>query len=400
MTVRRLIAIVFIFGCVTVAWMILGSSIFYRTEMSDTSRWLGDEVEELWGSEHVQRAPVVVLPAHQQGPHATVDLESSTIFVDLELEHRQKGLLWYATYEVSFDGTYTFQNPLDEVVTATVSFAFPAAGTIYDGFEFRVKEQQARPIGSIANELQTTVELAPGEMAEIHVAYTSRGKDQWLYSFADGITTVKDFALVVNTDFAEYDFPSRTISASEKTRTPRGWELEWQFNNLVADFDVGVKMPEKRNPGPMASRMSFFAPVSLLFLFTVLVVLGAVKDTSLHPMHYFFLGASFFAFHLLFAYLVDHLLLELSFVVAAIVSLLLVISYLWRVAGWRFALREGGVSQFLFLVMFSYAFFFEGYTGLVVTVGSIFTLAVLMQITAKVNWEKVFRKKEIVSPEN
>ena len=51
--------------------------------------------------------------------------------------------------------------------------------------------------------------------------------------------------------------------------------------------------------------------------FAVLVVLGAVRGVNLHPMHYFFLGASFFAFHLLFAYLVDHILLDLAFVIAA-----------------------------------------------------------------------------------
>jgi len=110
-------------------------------------------------------------------------------------------------------------------------------------------------------------------------------------------------------------------------------------------------------------------------------------------MHYFFLGASFFAFNLLFAYLVDHVIAEIAFVIAAAVSLALVISYLWRVVGWRFALREAGISQFLFLILFSYAFFFEGYTGLVVTIGAILTLAALMQITAKVDWAEVFRKK-------
>jgi len=72
----------------------------------------------------------------------------------------------------------------------------------------------------------------------------------------------------------------------------------------------------------------------------------------------------------------------------------LVISYLWRVVGPRFALREAGVSQFLFLVLFSYAFFFEGYTGLVITIGAIITLGVLMQVTAKVDWEEVFGKRE------
>ena len=198
---------------------------------------------------------------------------------------------------------------------------------------------------------------------------------------------------MVNTDFEEYNFPERSISASTKTRTPAGWILQWQFENLVTDFDVGVEMPSKLNPGPLASRMSYFAPVSLLFFFTVLMVLGAVSGTNLHPMHYFFLGASFFSFHILFSYLVDHVVLELAFTIAAVVSMALVVSYLWRVIGWRFAVREAGISQLLFLVLFSYAFFFEGYTGLVVTIGAIITLAALMQITAKVDWTANFSKK-------
>ena len=48
----------------------------------------------------------------------------------------------------------------------------------------------------------------------------------------------------------------------------------------------------------------------------------------------------------------------------------------------------------LFLVLFSYAFFFEGYTGMVVTVGAIITLAVLMHVTAKVDWGEAFRNKQ------
>jgi inner membrane protein involved in colicin E2 resistance len=255
----------------------------------------------------------------------------------------------------------------------------------------------AAPAGTTGNKLMATVELPPNKEAGIHISYKSRGMDKWIYSFADSITAVKNFRLTVNTDFSGYDFPEGTISPSEKREheTGKGWELVWNFTSLVSDFDVGVTMPTKINPGPMASRMSYFAPVSLLFFFTVLVVLGAVKnDTTLHPMHYFFLGASFFAFHLLFAYLVDHVVLEIAFIISAVVSMVLVVGYLWRVVGWRFALREAGISQFLFLVLFSYAFFFEGYTGLVVTIGAILTLAALMQITAKVDWSEVFKKKE------
>jgi hypothetical protein len=44
----------------------------------------------------------------------------------------------------------------------------------------------------------------------------------------------------------------------------------------------------------------------------------------------------------------------------------------------------------VFLVLFSYAFFFEGFTGLAITIGAIVTLFVLMQMTARVSWDDVF----------
>ncbi|RPJ22413.1 MAG: hypothetical protein EHM33_23590 [Chloroflexi bacterium] len=398
MTVSRLIGIIFIFICTTIAWMILGTSIMVRTDSGYTQ--LNRQVEDLWGSEHLQKAPTITLKTIQKDGDkekeviTPVEPESSNIQVDFQLEHRRKGLLWYPTYDVDFDGVYTFKNPLSKPAEGTVTFYFPSTGTIYDAFEFRVGDLKITPNANNGYEgINAVVDVPARGEVTIHVAYKSRGLERWRYSFSEGITTVKNFSLKAVTDFTEYDFPQQTISASTKTPTKNGWTLEWTFNNLVSDFDIGVQMPNKLNPGPLASRMSYFAPVSLLFFFTTLVVLGAVNGRNLHPMHYFFLGASFFSFHILFAYLVDHLLLELSFVIAAIVSMALVASYLYRAAGARFALWVGG-AQLVFLVLFSYAFFFEGYTGLVITIGAILTLAIMMQLTAKVDWAEVFRKKE------
>ncbi len=399
MTARRLFAIIFIFICTSVAWAILGGSISYRTYSGYTA--LGQQVAELWGAPHVQRAPTIQFAAPDRAPFAG-ELASSDVRVDFHLQHRRKGLLWYATYTVALDATYTFQNPADQPVTATVTFFFPSASAIYDDFLFQVKGvsaplsriEQARPLESPLQKLTVSVPLAPLETADIRLSYRSRGLDSWLYDFGEGITAVRNFTLVANTDFDGFNFPQRTVSPTAKTRTHQGWQLEWRFSNLLSDFDLGVEMPRKINPGPMASRMSFFAPVSLLFFFTVLVVIGAVQGINLHPMHYFFLAAGFFAFHLLFAYLVDHILLEWAFAISSLVSLALVITYLGRVVNWRFALWPAGGSQFLFLVLFSYAFFYEGYTGLVITIGAIVTLAVLMQVTAKVNWSQVFSRKE------
>jgi hypothetical protein len=135
--------------------------------------------------------------------------------------------------------------------------------------------------------------------------------------------------------------------------------------------------------------MTFFAPVSLLFFFAVLVIVAIQRRTDLHPMNYFFLAAGCFAFQLLFAYLVDLLPLLPSFLLAAAVSLALVNGYLWRAAGGAFALISAG-AQFAYMVLFSYSFFFDGLTGITITVGAIATLALLMAFTARVNWNAAF----------
>ena len=153
-----------------------------------------------------------------------------------------------------------------------------------------------------------------------------------------------------------------------------------------------MAMPKALNAGPVAQRISFFAPVSLLFFFAVLLIMGCVKGINLHPMNYFFIASGFFAFQLLFAYLVDLLPLHLSFMIAAIVSLLLVIGYLRAVAG-KELVKIALPAQLAYLVLFSYSFFFDGLSGITITIGAIATLALLMINTARMDWSALFGKK-------
>jgi inner membrane protein involved in colicin E2 resistance len=120
-------------------------------------------------------------------------------------------------------------------------------------------------------------------------------------------------------------------------------------------------------------------------------VICLMRGIELHPVNYLFLAAAFFAFHLLFAYSVDHIDVLPAFAIASIVSVFLVISYLRLVVGIRFAALEAGGSQLVYLVLFSYAHFFEGFTGLIVTVGSILTLFLLMQLTGRIRWAERFQ---------
>jgi inner membrane protein involved in colicin E2 resistance len=128
-------------------------------------------------------------------------------------------------------------------------------------------------------------------------------------------------------------------------------------------------------------------------------VLSAARGSRLHPMHYFFIGCAFFAFHLLFAYTVDHLAIAQAFAIASATSLLLVVSYGRLFLGLRRAALMLGVPQLLYLVLFSATFFWEGYTGLAVAVGAILTLFVIMQITGRTKWDQVFGRPNAAPPQ-
>ena len=119
-------------------------------------------------------------------------------------------------------------------------------------------------------------------------------------------------------------------------------------------------------------------------------IITTLRKIDLHPMNYFFLATAFFAFHLLLAYLVDHISIHAAMVLASVVSVTLVVSYLRLVVGLRFAALEAGTAQLIYLVLFSYAFFWKGFTGLAITIIAIITLFVVMQITGRIRWSERF----------
>jgi hypothetical protein len=92
----------------------------------------------------------------------------------------------------------------------------------------------------------------------------------------------------------------------------------------------------------------------------------------------------------LFAYLADQVPIHVAFVIAAATSLALTTSYLRLVLSNRFVFLAAGTAQLVYLVLFSYAFFFKGLTGLTIAIGAVATLFVLMQTTARVNWNEIF----------
>lgn len=403
----RLLVIGFIWlGC-TVAWSILGSSLSLRS--SDTSSARGEEVHGLWGGPLYQQAPQAsyeitslqeetkTVQREGEDPVTTtvtrrvrnsiaVPIEASDLKADFGLEARRRGLMWFATYVLDFAGSYSFRNPSDRAQNMTFRLPLETESRTYDGLRVLDETGEAVPFTIVGGAAQWEQRFDAGRMRRFAVAFRTRGTGSWNYAATLGSDEARNFRLRVTTDFPNVDFPVDSVSPSAHGSSGDTWQGEWNFDSLITSSSMGVQMPEKLNPGPLAARVTFFAPVSLLFFFFVISMLAITSERELHPMHYFLLGCAFFAFHLLFAYTVDHLPLGWAFGSSALVSMFLVLSYVRHVVGWRFALTKVVPVQFVYLVLFSASFFWEGFTGLAITIGAILTLFAIMQMTGKLNW--------------
>lgn len=387
---KHLFAIGVVFVGAALAWMILGGTLAQRTEDSDSHQ--RGRLSTQWGAPQVQSAPSVsaYLRLGRKPLAVSVPIQKSDVTVKLNLEQRRLGLLWYNLYDVTFGARYVVRNDTSSS-RIFVNFALPSSSATYADLTYRIGGRAIDPATAV-NGSPIEVPLAPGQSTTIDLSYRSRGTESWNYRFAagDGVQSVRNFSLTMFTNFGAIDFPPQTLLPEKEQRSGDGWTLQWSYTSLVTANGIGMVAPYPMQPGPLAERVTFWAPVALLFYIFVMLMITTLQRVDLHPMNYFFLACSFFAFHLLFAYLVDRIPLEWAFVICSLVSMFLTISYLRLIAGLRFAALESGIAQLVYLVLFTYALFNEGWSGLTITIGAIITLFVAMQMTARIRWGERF----------
>ncbi|MCA9489780.1 MAG: inner membrane CreD family protein [Myxococcales bacterium] len=420
--IARAAALAVILAASTMAWWILAGTMQYRTDQQEQQ--LAMAVAELWGQPMTQTAPTLALARKawvnqaetlygadgmplrdEQGVIRTrtkrvevssnvpVPPSSSDLDVDLALDQRRKGLLWFSLYDVDFSGEWSWSNPADEAETLLVTFTFPIADAIYDDVAFTVDGVERMDATPQNGQVSLALPVEPHGTVRFGAAYRSRGRDSFVYRPLPDwqVGEVRDLRLAMTTDFDTIDFPPQTLSpGSRQARDDgHGQALVWDFRRVVTGHGMGMTMPTRIQAGPLGAAMAASAPISLGLYMAWIFVLGMLKKVEVHPINHLFLAAAFFAFHLLFAYSADRLPVEAAFALSAGTSLFLTTSYLRLVVGPRFALVEAGVAQLLYQVGFSLAHFVDGATGLTITVLGIGTLFALMQLTGRIRWSEV-----------
>lgn len=413
------LAVLGIFILVSLSWFGLGGTMMARSISQGDA--LSSRVGDLWGYPQEQQAPELVLlwSTKTQKQEVIHDSETDTsetrtrwvierhqrhldpsqarVAVDLVLDERRKGLVWFPLYEVGFDGMYRLEEvdlsdlpPDAEDVHLEVQVRLPHGGATFDDFRLWVDDadvsaKSERTEGSF----RFSKPVSHGDALSLAFGYRSRGVRVWTYeplpeSVRPGL--VEDFELTLATDFRAIDFPAGSMSPSEKKKVDGGWRLVWDFERILTSQSIGMVMPERIQPGELGAKLSASAPISLGFFSIVLFAFCVLHGVRIHPIHYAFISAAFFSFHLLFSYTADHLAVEWAFALASLTSVALVVSYMRLVVSSGFAFGPVAVAQLVYMVSFGVAHFFVGFTGLAITVLGIATLFWLMQATGRIDW--------------
>lgn len=402
--ITRYFALASVLFVASLSFLTLGGVTTSRRHSSDES--LGRRVENLWGQPQVQVAPELALLDDVERDHTetvTVDgraetrtrrvrevvstkvtMQKSRVAVDLDLDVRRKGLVYYSLYDVRFDGRYEYRHDRPSPSTLRIEFAFPDSSGVYDDFVFEVdgvERPEARTPSSSG--IGVSIPVTEGQIVRFRIGYRSRGMGRYAYRPGTGaVESVRDFELVMRTDFVDVDFDDEGVSPTTRRADGRGLELVWRFASVLTGKQIAVVVPSRLQPGELAAGMSFSAPISLFFFVLVIDLRTRKMKPRPHPMHYALIAGAFLAFHLLFAYTADRLVVEAAFALSAATSVFLVGTYVAKLVSWRFALREAVPAQLVYLVGFAFAHFFVGFTGLAVTVLAILTLFLVMQWTA------------------
>ena len=250
----------------------------------------------------------------------TVDPSDSNVAVDLSLERKKVGNLWFPVFFAKYRGQYEYDvEAIPKDVRSETLFLLPglsSSESIFRNIEFKLNGASVEPLARIVSNTPielTTTRYVNGKLM-VDFSYETTGTDYFLYLLSnlgqqqnmgenevrsEGIekarlTRLDNFDLKLTTDFIKYEFPKRTVPYTTLRQEDGRSEFEWLFDKTVTGKNIGLIVPEELNPGDIASRISFFAPISLLFFFVVVTIFGILAKNRLHPMHYAFLGGDLF----------------------------------------------------------------------------------------------------------
>lgn len=191
-----------------------------------------------------------------------IRLDTSTVsadlrFVDPALGGRQ------TYYNASFDGQYSFRNPLPNEATVRFTFPLPVGSGTLSGFRMVVNGQELRA-ADLAGGSTWEGTVPAGGAVKVRVTYQHQGSRGWSYYLAARREPIQQFDLTVRADrpakFQRYSLYPTSIS---RAALGGSQTLRWQLKDVITAQNVAVVFAQGSLRETLA-KVHLFMPLALL----------------------------------------------------------------------------------------------------------------------------------------
>lgn len=395
-------ALIFIFAIV---FSIIAATIGFRIDDRHSRSYSANlkSVQEIWGGNITQHLPELSYKVRGFAEYEnkkTGEIERVPSEIDrnmgiadqkvsakIKSNIRQKGLLKYPGYSLSFHARYIIKNLNNINENLTFRFRLPeGAGNITDlKVVFEGKEYTDDP--DFSDGIEWKGSLRNGEIRTFEVSYNAQGTGVFDYAMGNQKAEIKNLDVEIVTDFSECDIPNGAMIPASQGGDNEMTKYTWKASNLVTGQNISLKFTIPGNYGELVSRLFYYAPIAI-FLFTgFILIFCTAGGIALHPMHYLFMITGYFIFYLLGSYMVSYIPIIAAVAVSLSISTGIVVYYAHLIKKGSELVRITLYSSILFQWVFSVAFFIPEHTGFIITIASIVAFVFLMKRTAAIDWE-------------
>lgn len=195
--------------------------------------------------------------------------------------------------------------------------------------------------------------------------------------------SASDTSLSVKSDWTSPGFTGFDYLPNTRNLNNEGFTAEWTipFANAESSHTIGFTFVDPVNVYQKLDRAISYGFLFIIVPFIVLFMFEAIAKINLHPLHYLLSGSACVLFFLLLLALSEHLSFNLSYMLGALASGLLVSAYIGQIAKKvRFSLIMAGC----FALLYSYLYLSlqsEDYALLIGSVFAFVVVAILMFFT-------------------
>lgn len=235
---------------------------------------------------------------------------SADVAIQIRNNPRQLGNANYAGYDDVWAMRYVLVNASDQRTTAHFKFPLPAQTGLFDDLYLRMDgSNYLERTKSDESALGWDAEMSPGTQRTVEIGYRSRGLEHLRY-IPRRMSQTGHYRVTMQVDGIppdKLDYPIGSMPPAEKLSDLRGtfYTLTWKLDNALTSYDIGVKLPQAKQPRYHYARLMSEAPVALLLLLILLVLPRLIISVPVKVGIVAILGMAYFLLYTLMGHLAD-----------------------------------------------------------------------------------------------